>query len=436
MKDFNGLMFNNLRSDNMNNVKVIPCLDLNDPVGMAKYYNDAGADEVAFFDSKATKEGREADISTIRDICKNIDIPLLACGGIKTIDDVKRVLYAGASKVCIKSAALNNPALVTEAADSFGSGRIIVTIDLTECDDPVAYAKKLKSLGAGELLLLHNNEVPDYVNIVKEIRELVGLPVIVSSYSTEGSEVASLLDETEAESVSLYNLSRMDIMQIKQECRKENIPVTVFESTISFDEFKLNSDGLIPCIVQEYKTGEVLMLAYMNKESFNRTIETGKMCYFSRSRQELWTKGETSGHFQYVKSLDLDCDKDTILARVSQIGAACHTGSHNCFFTNLVKKQYDDTNPLKVFEDEYEYIEDKQKNPERGSYVNYLLDKGTDKILKNLGEAVIEVLVAAKNSDTEETKYEISDLLYHLMVLMVEQGITWDDITKELSDRR
>ena len=105
----------------MNNVKVIPCLDLNDPVGMAKYYNDAGADEVAFFDSKATKEGREADISTIRDICKNIDIPLLACGGIKTIDDVKRVLYAGASKVCIKSAALNNPALVTEAADSFGS---------------------------------------------------------------------------------------------------------------------------------------------------------------------------------------------------------------------------------------------------------------------------------------------------------------------------
>ena len=278
----------------MNNVKVIPCLDLNDPVGMAKYYNDAGADEVAFFDSKATKEGREADISTIRDICKNIDIPLLACGGIKTIDDVKRVLYAGASKVCIKSAALNNPALVTEAADSFGSGRIIVTIDLTECDDPVAYAKKLKSLGAGELLLLHNNEVPDYVNIVKEIRELVGLPVIVSSYSTEGSEVASLLDETEAESVSLYNLSRMDIMQIKQECRKENIPVTVFESTISFDEFKLNSDGLIPCIVQEYKTGEVLMLAYMNKKSFNRTIETGKMCYFSRSRQELCCKGGKS----------------------------------------------------------------------------------------------------------------------------------------------
>ena len=208
------------------------------------------------------------------------------------------------------------------------------------------------------------------------------------------------------------------------------------KSSIAWSDFKLNSDGMVPVIAQDYQTNEVLMLAYMNEEAFNTTLETGKMTYWSRSRNELWTKGLTSGHLQFVKSLTLDCDNDTILAKVEQIGAACHTGSHNCFFTNLVKKQYDDTNPLKVFEDEYEYIEDKQKNPERGSYVNYLLDKGTDKILKKLGEAVTEVLVAAKNSDTEETKYEISDLLYHLMVLMVEQGITWDDITKELSDRR
>ncbi|SOB71812.1 phosphoribosyl-AMP cyclohydrolase [Anaerobutyricum hallii] len=111
------------------------------------------------------------------------------------------------------------------------------------------------------------------------------------------------------------------------------------KSTISFDKFKLNSDGMIPVITQDYKTNEVLMLAYMTKESFEKTLETGKMTYFSRSRQELWTKGDTSGHYQYVKSLDIDCDKDTILAKVEQIGAACHTGNRTCFFTRLAQEE-------------------------------------------------------------------------------------------------
>lgn len=116
------------------------------------------------------------------------------------------------------------------------------------------------------------------------------------------------------------------------------------KSKLSFDEFKLNSDGMIPVITQDYKTNEVLMLAYMTKESFEKTLETGKMTYFSRSRQELWTKGDTSGHYQYVKSLDIDCDKDTILAKVEQIGAACHTGNRTCFFTRLAQEEQKNTN--------------------------------------------------------------------------------------------
>ncbi|MBP3326365.1 MAG: bifunctional phosphoribosyl-AMP cyclohydrolase/phosphoribosyl-ATP diphosphatase HisIE [Coprococcus sp.] len=416
--------------------KIIPCLDLDNAVEMAKFYNDAGADEIAFFDSKATKEGREADIATIKEICKNVDIPLLACGGVRRLEDIKKMLYAGASKVCMKSAALNNPELVTEAADRFGSERIIVTIDLSECENPVEYAMTLKKLGAGELLLLHNNQVPDYINIVKEIRNKVALPIIVSTYATDGEAVAGMLKDTNAESISLYNLTQMDIMEMKQACVQEHLTMNTFESSISFDEFKLNSDGLIPCIVQHYKTGEVLMMAYMNQESFDMTIKTGRMTYWSRSRQELWVKGETSGHFQFVKSLSLDCDKDTLLAKVSQIGAACHTGSPTCFFTNLVKKEYDDTNPLKVFEEEYNIIVDRKENPKEGSYTNYLFDKGIDKILKKVGEEAAEIIIAAKNPDSEEIKYEISDFLYHLMVLMVERGVSWTDITQELADRR
>lgn len=416
--------------------KIIPCLDLNNALSMAKYYNDAGADEIAFFDSKATKEGREADIATIKEICKNVDIPLIACGGVRRLEDIKKMLYAGASKVCMKSAAINTPELVTEAADRFGSERIIVTIDFNECDNPVEYAIKLKELGAGELLLLHNNQFPDYIDIVKQIRQKVALPIIVSSYATDGDLVADMLKETNAESISLYNLSQMDIMEMKQICKANNLPMNTFESNVSFDEFKLNDNGLIPCIVQHYKTGEVLMMAYMNKESFEMTIKTGRMTYWSRSRQELWIKGETSGHFQFVKSLDLDCDKDTLLAKVSQVGVACHTGSPSCFFTNLVKKEYDDTNPLKVFEEEYDIIVDRKANPKEGSYTNYLFDKGIDKILKKVGEEATEIVIAAKNPDSDEIKYEISDFLYHLMVLMVERGVSWTDITKELADRR
>lgn len=416
--------------------KIIPCLDLENPVDMAKYYNDAGADEIAYFDSRATKEGREANIDVIREICRSVDIPLLACGGVRRLEDIKKMLYAGASKVCMKSAALNNPELVSEAADRFGSERIIVTIDLSECSEPVAYAERLKELGAGELLLLHNNMVPEYMDIVRDIRQHVALPIIVSTYSTNGEAVAEMLDATNAESISLYNLKKMDIMEIKQQCKKENIPVNTFESAVAFDEFKLNSEGLIPCITQNYKTGEVLMMAYMNKESFEKTIATGRMTYFSRSRNELWTKGETSGHFQFLKSLSLDCDKDTLLAQVSQIGAACHTGSPTCFFTDLVKKEYDSTNPLKVFEEEYDIIVDRKDNPKEGSYTNYLFDKGIDKILKKVGEEATEIVIAAKNPDSEELKYEISDFLYHLMVLMVERDLSWNDITKELADRR
>ena len=188
-------------------------------------------------------------------------------------------------------------------------------------------------------------------------------------------------------------------------------------------------------IAQNYKTGEVLMLAYMNKEAFVKTLDTGKMTYWSRSRNELWTKGETSGNFQFVKSLTADCDKDTILAKVLQIGNACHTGARSCFFNEMIKREFSDSNPLKVFESEYATIVDRRDHPKEGSYTNYLFDKGIDKILKKVGEECTEIIVAAKNPDPEELKYELADWLYHAMVLMVEKGVTWEDVTKEIVNR-
>ena len=173
----------------------------------------------------------------------------------------------------------------------------------------------------------------------------------------------------------------------------------------------------------------------MNEEAFHATINCGKMTYYSRSRQELWMKGETSGHIQYVKELTADCDFDTILAKVSQVGVACHTGNQSCFFNEIVKKEYIEKNPLKVFETVYNIIEDRKNNPKEGSYTNYLFDKGIDKILKKVCEECTEIVIAAKNPDPEEIKYEISDFLYHVMVLMVEKGVTWEEITQELAQR-
>ncbi len=416
--------------------KIIPCVTMENPVEEARFYNDSGADEVAFFDSTASRESLDKNIPIIKEITRNIDIPLIACGGVRRLEDVKKLLYAGASKVCMKSAPMQDISIVSEASERFGSERIIVTIDLTEDIDAVEYAKKVKEAGAGNLLILHHNKIDNYEEIVAKIRKEAPLPTVVSSYSTEGDEIARMLDATNAEAISLYNLAQHDVMQIKQACRKKGVYVNLFESSKPFSEFKTDDRGLIPCIAQDYKTGEVLMMAYMNEESYNKTIETGRMTYFSRSRNELWTKGETSGHYQFVKSLTIDCDNDTILAKVSQVGAACHTGNRSCFFTPLVSKEYNDTNPLTVFSDVMNIIMDRKMNPKEGSYTNYLFDKGIDKILKKVGEECTEVVIAAKNPDPEEMKYEISDLLYHLMVLMAERGTTWEDITKELAERR
>ena len=206
-------------------------------------------------------------------------------------------------------------------------------------------------------------------------------------------------------------------------------------AAFSWQDFKLGADGLVPVVVQDDQTDQVLMVAYMNQEAFEKTLATGHMTYWSRSRQELWEKGATSGHYQYVKSLTLDCDGDAILARVAQIGPACHTGNVSCFHRPILKDPYPETNRNRVLEEVYGIIQDRKQHPKEGSYTNYLFDKGVDKICKKIGEEATEIVIAAKNPNSEEIKYEISDFLYHAMVLMVEKQVTWDDILGELANR-
>ena len=370
------------------------------PVELAREYCEKNADEILVYDLSNGDAEHDAALDVMKAICAASPVDVYGAGNVHRMEDIKKILYTGCKKAVLNLETLTEN---KELLEEFASG------------------------------LLFMNP-----HMVREAGEITELPAIVE---TEQLALNKLL-----EIFGLYNVTgitgnaindnKEEILQLKDLCKENGIAIEELHSDFIWDDFKKNSDGMVPVVVQDYKTLEVLMVAYMNEEAYKSTLKTGKMTYYSRSRKELWLKGETSGHYQYVKSLTADCDKDTILAKVFQIGNACHTGSYSCFFRDVVTREYEEAeNPLKVFEEVYQVILDRKKNPKEGSYTNYLFDKGLDKILKKLGEEATEIVIAAKNPNPNEVKYEISDFLYHMMVLMAQKDISWEEITTELANR-
>ncbi len=204
-------------------------------------------------------------------------------------------------------------------------------------------------------------------------------------------------------------------------------------------EIKFDKNGLVPAVLQDNSTKKVLMVAYMNEESLKMTIESGKATFYSRSRGELWVKGSTSGNYMNVVSIDVDCDADCLLVSVNPCGPACHTGKESCFYRRIDGDKLAET-PDKlgvgILPELQAVAEDRKKNPKEGSYTNYLFDKGEDKILKKVGEEAAEVVIAGKNRSKSEIAYEAADLLYHMTVMLVDNGMGWGDIFDELEKRR
>ena len=396
-------------------------------IALAKYYSDHGADELLVFDLSTSDDEHEEAIDLMRRINRLIRIPMVAGGNIKRQEDVKKILYAGAKRAMLNFSKPDSAKAVEEAAKRFGKEKIAVSLNDF---DALFKHQHLIDEYSSEIVFMHRLDL-------NSVMDVTDIPCVIVTDTLEKPELFKILKCPGVKGLSGKYVSQpdMDFVEFKKECSEEGIQMTSFESIMEFSQFKTNEQGLIPVIVQHYKTREVLMLAYMNEESFDQTIKTGKMTYFSRSRQKLWVKGETSGHFQYVKSLTIDCDYDTLLAKVDQVGAACHTGNPTCFFQHLAGTEYNEANPLEVFEIIYNTVVDRKENPKEGSYTNYLFDKGIDKILKKIGEEATEIVIAAKNPSAEETKYEISDFLYHMIVLMVEKGLNWEDIVKELASR-
>ncbi len=393
-----------------------------DSVKLAKYYSDNGADSILIIDLSNTDEAHENNLHVMKGICRTAEIPVYASGHIRRVEDVKKILYAGCSRAVLNFGRESNVEMAEEAAKRFGREKIGFSIS-----DESQITRAMEEWGS--LLLWSGSD--------SQCPYRGALPVISVSPAASDDAVIEVLSNKWVTGIAAayFSTEKADFQRLKQKAAARGLRMHVLESSFAWEDLSPGADGLLPVVVQDYKTFEVLMLAYMNEEAFNRTLETGRMTYWSRSREELWTKGMTSGHFQYVKSLSIDCDNDTILAKVSQVGAACHTGNRTCFYRDMVKKDYNETSPLKVFEHVYGVILDRKLHPKEGSYTNYLFDKGIDKILKKVGEEATELVIAAKNPDPEEIKYELSDLLYHAMVLMAERGVTWEDVTEELANR-
>ena len=444
----------------MKNKRLIPCIYLynkiairsiddtkvfsTDPAALAKDYEKAGADAIIVMDLSESDDEHDAAIDMIKAICEGVSIPVYGEGNVKRAEDIKKLLYAGCSKAGLNFSKAEDIEMCADVSKRFGKSKIFASVlNLVELNENKDVLKEYVS----EIVFITYTSVPDAC-------KAVDIPIIALVPDDDALDNNGMPDDELKKLVKLCkneNLTGIggecighdmeNIALIKNKLIEKGLITPEAESAkdkLTWDDLKTisDSDSLIPVVVQDYRNNEVLMVAYMNEEAFEQTLNTGNMTYYSRSRQKLWVKGEESGHHQYLKSMYVDCDSDTLLAKVEQIGAACHTGNRTCFYTNIYEKETaSGMNPLTVFTSVMDVILDRKANPKEGSYTNYLFDKGLDKILKKLGEEATEIVIAAKNPNPNEVKYEISDFLYHMMVLMAERGITWEEITEELSKR-
>ena len=388
-------------------------------------FHDNGLDKIILFDLSDHDMEHEKNLHTIKQVTDISEIPVYVGGNINYQEDIKKILYAGCKKVILNALKPKTKELARDGAQRFGKDRLAlsvfnVDVFFKQKDEVEHHISELIVLDEKLAGTMSNVTDIPYTLLMENVTPEKIVRTFQSDENIQGISCSSFVEEPEK------------VIELKKYLKSQGISADHLTSTMEWSSFKLNSDGLIPVIVQDYRTNEVLMLAYMNEEAYQTTLAIGKMAYYSRSRRELWIKGMTSGHFQYVKSLSIDCDNDTILAKVSQVGAACHTGNRSCFFTDLVREDSTDKNLLEILEHQYSIIRDRKEHPKKGSYTNYLFEKGIDKILKKIGEESTEIVIASKNAENEDVKYEIADFLYYLMVLMAERNISLEEVLEEL----
>lgn len=458
----------------MKPVLVIPCMDIldgrivkgvrfrgmrdaGDPVEAAIRYSEQGADEVWMLDIAASMESRSTRMDVVRNVAKACAAPLGVGGGIRSLEDVETLAAAGARRIGIGSAALKDPQLIRRASYKLGRERVVALVDVrrdgnfievmgagqvSSGREMAPWLKELEELGAGAILLTSmqdgTREGYDLV-ATRAAAEAVSIPVIASGGAGKLEHFYDAATEGKAGGVlaaSVFHFGELTIGQVKEHLKERGIEVA--DGAIDLSMIRFDEKGLVPAIAQDFRTGQVLMQAYMNQEALRETLRTGEAVYYSRSRQQLWHKGETSGNTQKVVEVDYDCDADSILLRVVPAGPACHTGATTCFHNVLMAMDAGGRSAAQgvgILQALYGTILDRSIHPKEGSYTNRLFSGGVDRIGKKVIEEAAEVVLAAKNDAAEEVRFEAADLLYHLLVLLAQQGVSPDDVYAELQNR-
>ena len=459
-------------------VRVIPCLDVaggrvvkglkfvnlrdaGDPVEAARRYEGEGADELCFLDVAASHEGRGTLVDLVRRVADVLSIPFTVGGGVRSVEDAGALLSAGADRVTVNTAAVLDPELVTRLAERFGAQCVVVAVDAKRAGERFVvsthggrnltgtelgtWASEVTARGAGEILLTSmdadGTKAGFDLAMLKAARAATALPIVASGGAGELAHFAPAVLEGGADAVlaaSVFHDRIFRVGQVKRALAKAGVPVRPGVPA-GLEEVAYDERGLVPVVVRNAATGDVLTLAWANEEALALTVETRRTHLWSRSRKELWKKGETSGNVQHVVGVSLDCDRDTVLYDVEPAGPACHTGAASCFApieampageAPAVRIDPLGLGPL------FDVVATRKASPEPGSYTNRLLEKGIGKCAQKVGEEGVEVALAAVSRDDAGLAAEIADLMYHVVVLMAARGLSPEAVETELAERR
>lgn len=456
-------------------VRVIPCLDVaggrvvkglkfenlrdaGDPVEAARRYEAEGADELCFLDVAASHEARGTLVDLVARVASALSIPFTVGGGVRSVQDAGALLSAGADRVTVNTAAVADPELVTRLAERFGAQCVVVAVDakkaggrfvvsthggrrLTEIELP-AWIAEVTARGAGEILLTSMDadgtkqgfDLP----MLKAARAVTSLPIVASGGAGELAHFAPAVLQGGADAVlaaSVFHDRIFTVGQVKRALARAGIPVRP-AAPAGLEGLAFDERGLVPVVVRDARTGAVLTLAWANGEALALTVETRLSHFWSRSRQALWKKGETSGNVQRVVRVSVDCDHDAVLYDVEPAGPACHTGAASCFSVVEALPGWESRSESLDLGPLFEVVAARKANPEPGSYTNRLLDAGVARCAQKVGEEGVETALAAVTRDDAGLSAEIADLMYHVVVLMAARSLSPAAVAAELAERR
>ncbi len=465
-------------------VRVIPCLDVaggrvvkgvsfeslrdaGDPVEAAVRYEAEGADELAFLDIAAAHEKRGTLVDLVAHVAEVLSIPFTVGGGVRSVEDADALLRAGADRVTVNTAAVEDPSLITRLAEQFGAQCVVVAIDGKRIRDAsvpavmrvmthggrnptdrtvTGWAAAAAAAGAGEILLTSvdadGTQAGFDLEMLRAVRAAVDVPIVASGGAGHLEDFAKAVVIGGADAVlaaSVFHDRIYTIGAVKAAMRRAGLAVRPAPARVRTLLPRFDAAGLVPVIMRDVVTGNVLTLAWANAEALAKTRETGLAHFYSRSRKELWKKGETSGNVQHVVGISLDCDDDAVLYDVRPSGPACHTGADSCFSrvetlgtpgSEVVPADELDLTAL------FAIVKARKESPVPGSYTNELLEGGVPRIAQKVGEEAVETAIASVTGDAGALAGEAADLLYHLAVLLTARGVGPGDVAAKLAERR